>query len=70
VEPHVAGYKIYRTQTDDGWQLLTAQPVKTAAYRDAAVTAGQRYRYRVNAVNDAGMESTPSGEAAEMAPMP
>jgi len=68
LEPHVLGYKVYRAQGDGAWQLRTPEPVKIAAYHDAAVTAGERYRYRVTAVTDAGLESEPSAEAAETAP--
>lgn len=67
VELRIAGYKVYR-RLDGDWQLLTQQPVKVAAYTDTAVTAGQRYQYRVTAVNDTGMESQPSPETAETAP--
>ena len=68
LEPHVIGYKVYRAQGDSAWQLRTTAPVKIAAYHDTAVTAGERYRYRVTAVTDAGLESEPSAEATETAP--
>jgi hypothetical protein len=68
VELHISGYKVYRRQGDSGWQLLTAEPVKVAAYSDMAVSSGQKYSYRVTAVNDAAVESQPSGETAETAP--
>jgi hypothetical protein len=68
VELHVTGYKVYRRQADAAWEALTSEAVRVAAYTDTAVTAGQRYTYRVTALNDAGMESPPSAEAAETAP--
>lgn len=67
VKPKVAGYRVYRMDLSSGtWKLL--ETLKAAAYRDAAVVAGQRYRYRVTAVSTAGNESTASGEAQETAP--
>ena len=68
VEVRIVGYKVYRSEADGDWKLLTPEPVKVASYRDAGVTAGQRYRYRVTAVNDTKMESQPSSETAETAP--
>jgi hypothetical protein len=68
VELHVTGYKVYRRDGNEQWQPLTSEPVTVAAYTDTAVSAGQRYTYRVTALNDAGMESPPSAEAAETAP--
>jgi hypothetical protein len=67
VKPKVAGYKVYRTDSSaDAWKLLGA--VTAAAYRDAAVVAGQQYKYRVTAVSTSGNESPPSHEAQETAP--
>jgi hypothetical protein len=68
VELHVSGYKVYRRRGNAQWEPLTSEPVRVAAYTDTAVTAGQRYTYRVTAVNDAGMESSASAEAAQAAP--
>jgi hypothetical protein len=71
MEPRIAGYKVYRRDlagASDSWQRLGSELVPVAAYRDLAVVAGQKYAYRVTAVNEAGNESAPSGEAAETAP--
>jgi hypothetical protein len=68
VELHVAGYKVYRRSGVEPWRLLTQSPVTVAAYRDADVTAGDRFTYRVTAVNDTGMESPPSAEVTQSAP--
>jgi hypothetical protein len=68
VELHVAGYKVYRRSSTEPWRQLTQSPVTVAAYRDADVTAGERFTYRVTAVNDTGLESPPSAEASQTAP--
>ena len=69
VEPRVAGYRVYRREGDAGaWQRLGADLISAPAYRDAAVTAGHIYTYRVSAVSDAGNESAPSAEVTETAP--
>jgi hypothetical protein len=71
VEPRVAGYRVYRRDSDSGpWQRLDAELVPSAAYRDAAVVAGHAYTYRVTAVSTANNESAPSAEVTETAPAP
>jgi hypothetical protein len=70
-EPRIAGYRVYRRDSDaaaEAWQRLNAELVAVAAYRDATVVAGHRYAYRVTAVNEAGRESAQSGDAVETAP--
>lgn len=67
VEVRIAGYKVYRRTGAEPWRVLTPDPVTVAAYRDVAVTPGERYTYRVTAVNDAGMESEPSAEVQQSA---
>jgi len=69
VEPRVAGYRVYRREGSSGaWQLLTAELVSVAGWRDATVVAAHTYAYRVTAVSTAGNESAPSPEATETAP--
>jgi hypothetical protein len=69
VEPHVAGYRVYRREGDSGaWQRLGAELIPVAAYRDPAVVAGHIYTYRVTAVSDATNESAASAEVTETAP--
>ena len=83
MEPRVAGYRVYRRDTDhpseqrplaggpgEGgeWKRLDAVLVGVAAYRDLTVAAGKTYVYRVTAVSDAGLESAPSAEVTETAP--
>ena len=68
-ERRLAGYRVYRRDGDGtAWRLLTAEPVRVAAYRDLTVASGRRYAYRVTAVSDAGVESAAGAEAAETAP--
>jgi hypothetical protein len=70
-EPRIAGYRVYRQNRDadaDAWRLLDAELVAVAAYRDATVAAGQKYAYRVTAVNEKGGESQRSDEVVETAP--
>jgi hypothetical protein len=69
MEPRLAGYRVYRRDADGAaWTLLTAEPVRVAAYHDRTVASGRRYAYRVTAVSDAGVESAAGAEAAETAP--
>jgi hypothetical protein len=68
VERRVAGYRVYRRDSGGAWVRVGPELVTVAAYRDATVTAGQSYAYRVTAVSDAENESAPSGEVTETAP--
>ena len=72
MEPRIAGYRVYRRNlagdAAQTWQRLGEELVPMAAYRDLTVVAGQKYAYRVTAVNEAGNESGPSGEVVETAP--
>jgi hypothetical protein len=75
VERHVAGYRVYRRDGSGSagggsgsWQRVGPELVTVAAFRDATVTPGLSYAYRVTAVSDAGNESAPGGEAVETAP--
>jgi hypothetical protein len=74
MEPRIVGYRIDRRDLDgvtpNAWLRLDAAPVQTTSYRDQNVVAGQRYAYRVTAVNEAGHESAPSSEVTETAPSP
>ena len=72
MEPHIAGYRVYRHdfsgETADAWQQLNSLAVSVAAYRDLSVVAGRKYGYRVTAVDTAGNESKQSNEVLETAP--
>lgn len=63
-EPDVVGYHIYRAPAADApeaaWVRLTASPHPLTTYRDETVRPGERYAYRITAVDRAGNESRPS----------
>ena len=64
----LAGYNIYRHQQGASAVKLNVEPVKTPAYRDTSVAAGNRYFYSVSAVDVRGNESAGSDEASESVP--
>ena len=72
VEARIAGYRVYRREmggeVPGPWQRLNAELVAVPAYRDTTVKTGQRYGYRVTAVDGAGNESAPGNEVMETAP--
>jgi hypothetical protein len=57
------GYNVFRAVGDGAFAGI-AQKVTLPAYTDNNVEAGKRYRYVVSAVDKAGNESKPSGEAS------
>lgn len=60
-ETDLAGYRVYRSETqDDKGQLVTPELLLSPAYRDTSVRPNGRYWYRVTAVDRAGNESAPS----------
>ncbi|MDR3745326.1 MAG: fibronectin type III domain-containing protein [Acidobacteriaceae bacterium] len=69
LEAGIAGYRVYRRGLtgEAAWQRISSD-LGTPAYRDQSVVAGQRYAYRVTAINAAGDESVWSNEAVETAP--
>jgi hypothetical protein len=64
----LAGYNVYRHEASGEPVKLNSEPVKTPAYRDAAVESGKRYFYAVSAVDVRGNESARSEEATEEVP--
>lgn len=68
-EPDLAGYLVERqTSSATGeWKQLTDAPIISPSFRDSAVTAGQRYRYRVIAVDTSGNRSAASDAVEETA---
>jgi hypothetical protein len=69
LETDLAGYRVYRSESEDAHgQLLTPDLLPSPAYRDSAVSTGQRYWYAVTAVDRAGNESTPSVVALAQIP--
>jgi hypothetical protein len=67
-ESDLAGYNVYRRE--GGGEPVKANPelVKSPAWQDIRVEAGQRYFYAVTAVDARGNESARSQEAAESVP--
>jgi hypothetical protein len=64
----LAGYHVYRrAATETAFQRLTAKPVIGPAFTDTTAVAGQRYIYKVTAIDTTGNESQPSNEAEETA---
>jgi len=52
------GYFVYRsTQSGDGYELLTREPVKDTFYLDASAQSDRVYHYVVTAVEHSGLES-------------
>jgi hypothetical protein len=61
----VAGYLLFRSMTPGGPSIqINPAPITTAGYRDAGLTNGTTYYYRVRAIDPAGNLSTPSNEAS------
>ena len=63
-ETGVAGYNVYRSAAETGpanrWDRLNRSLLPTPVFRDIPVVSGQRYFYRVTAVDRFGNESAPS----------
>jgi len=67
LENDLAGYRVYRSDTQDArGQLLTTDLLPAPAYRDMSVQQGHRYWYSVTAVDRAGNESAPTMVAADL----
>jgi fibronectin type 3 domain-containing protein len=61
--PDLAGYIVYRKgAATDEFVRLTAKPIAATSYVDTTVASGQRYDYRVTAIDQTGNESAPSTE--------
>jgi hypothetical protein len=71
IEPDLAGYIVYRRESDGEWQRISpAQPVVGPGFHDADVTAGHTYQYAVSAIDQEGHESARSTEVEETVPTP
>src|SRR5438876_3521064 len=67
LENDFAGYRVYRSDTQDArGQLLTTDLLPAPAYRDMSVQEGHRYWYSVTAVDRAGNESAPTTVTADL----
>jgi hypothetical protein len=64
----LAGYNIYRSETNDAYEKLNQALVKSPSYRDSAVVSGKTYTYTVSAVDVRGNESQRSDPASEPVP--
>jgi hypothetical protein len=59
------GYNVYRSEGTGAFTKVNAEPVPVPAFRDLHVEPGQRYTYRVTAVDQRKNESEPGGVASE-----
>ena len=64
----LAGYNVYRSETNGSTVKLNSDLVKSPSYRDSAVSSGKTYVYSVSAVDVRGNESARSEEASEAVP--
>jgi hypothetical protein len=70
-DPALAGYIVYRSENDRGWQRVSpAQPLIGPGFNDSTVQAGHTYRYAVSAIGQNGRESARSAETEETVPSP
>jgi hypothetical protein len=67
----LSGYIVYRQQVNSTGALtgtatrLNANPLPGPAYRDQTAVVGQRYAYRITAIDTVGNESAPSADVQE-----
>ena len=70
-ERDLVGYNVYRAQGEPApgtrWARLNDQPVTRTTFRDERARTGQRYFYRLTAVDRYGNESAPSDAVVETA---
>jgi len=67
LENDLAGYRVYRSDTEDArGRLLTTDLLPAPAYRDMSVQQGHPYWYSVTAVDRAGNESPPTTVTADL----
>ena len=64
----LAGYNVYRLREGEAVRRLNSKLVRVPAYRDFAISAGDRYSYFVSAVDVRGNESARSEPASESVP--
>jgi hypothetical protein len=64
----LAGYNVFRRESEGAFVKINSEVVKTPAYRDAGVTSGKTYSYAVSAVDVRGNESARSEIATESVP--
>ncbi|HEV2289219.1 MAG TPA: hypothetical protein VGR81_09735 [Candidatus Acidoferrales bacterium] len=70
-ESGIAGYNIYRSQTEAGaGTRLNSSLLLTPVFRDISALPEQQYFYQVTAVDSSGNESAPSAPVAVTIPVP
>jgi hypothetical protein len=62
LEPDLAGYNVYRREAGQQTVRVNSELVRSALYRDSAVTPGHGYFYQVTAEDLSGNESPRSAE--------
>ncbi|HEY5069290.1 MAG TPA: fibronectin type III domain-containing protein, partial [Candidatus Acidoferrum sp.] len=67
-ESDLAGYNVFRRESDGRPLKINSDLVKLPAFRDQGVSAGKKYYYSVSAVDIRGNESARSEEANETVP--
>lgn len=61
----LAGYLVYRSLGSGEFTRLTPTAITAPAYSDITAAPGQRYSYRVTAIDTTGNESKPTAEVQE-----
>lgn len=64
IDPHLAGYNVYREEPGKIGERLNPQLLRTSAFSDRAIRQGAKYNYWVTAVDAAHNESPPSARVA------
>jgi hypothetical protein len=67
----IAGYRVYRSTVSGSFgNSLFSSALNVLTYDDSTVTSGDTYYYTVTTVDNAGVESPPSNQAAATIPNP
>src|SRR5436190_591657 len=61
---NLAGYRVYRQNSDGSWQAIGTTGPNTVSYADTGLANGRTYTYTVAAFDGAGNESAPSASAS------
>jgi hypothetical protein len=68
-ETNLLGYNVYRSETANSVGMrVNSTPLMTPVFRDDAVATGERYSYRVTAIDRARNESAPSAPVTVTVP--
>jgi hypothetical protein len=63
-EPDLAGYRVYRRNTDGSWPTAPLATTTSSAFVASGLRNGTSYTFRVTAYDGAGNESAPSPAAS------